>query len=262
MTHGRRTIELFHEVVGDGPPVLLIHGATGDSREYWGAVAPLLAERFRVITYDQRGFGRSPADPAARGIDGLVDDAAALLDHLDAVPAAVVGISLGGIVAQQLAARRPDVVARMVLAATTARIGPRLQLLGSVLSAVAALDDPGLLFDLNTVLCHSDAYLDQHADDVARLRAEVVAADGAAWMARLGPPSPWDGVPAGAIRCPTLLLFGDEDAEMPLRCAHELHERIPQATTAVLRGAGHKVAQEQPEAFARAVGDFLDDHDR
>jgi pimeloyl-ACP methyl ester carboxylesterase/ketosteroid isomerase-like protein len=251
-------MQLFSESSGEGDPVLLVHGATGDSTEYWGDVRELLARRYRVITYDQRGFGRSPQGSAEAGLDTFVSDAVDLLEALQAVPATVVGLSLGGIVAQELAARHPTHVERLVLSATPARIGPRLQLLGRVLGSVAATGDMELLFDLNTVFCHGEEHLREHRALLRRRRDEFVAAGGAGWAHRLGPAPAWDGVEPGSIRCPTLLVYGDEDAEMPLRYARELQKRIPGARLTVLPGAGHKCAEEQPEAFAEAITTFLE----
>lgn len=110
------TTRLFHEVRGSGPPLLLITGGTGDAGE-WAHLVPLLAEEFTVVTYDRRGFSRSPhpAGWTASNVAEQADDAAALLRTLGLAPAAVVGQSAGGSIICSLVVRHPEVVRQAVL---------------------------------------------------------------------------------------------------------------------------------------------------
>lgn len=107
---------LYHQVRGSGPPVIFITGGTGDAGE-WAQVAPPLAQEFTVVTYDRRGFSRSPRPNgwAATSVEEHADDAAALLRKLDLAPAAVVGHSSGASIACSLVVRHPEVVRRAVL---------------------------------------------------------------------------------------------------------------------------------------------------
>jgi esterase len=108
-------VSLFYEERGCGAPVLCIHG-TGSSSELWADAAARLAERGRAIVYDRRGFGRSERpDPLVMDVALHADDAAALLDALDAAPAVVIGRSQGGEVALDLALRRTASVRALVL---------------------------------------------------------------------------------------------------------------------------------------------------
>jgi 3-oxoadipate enol-lactonase len=241
---------------GTGSPVLLVHGASGDAASYWARLRVALAGEWRVVTYDQRGFGRSPCDVRRIDVAQLAGDAAALLEHLGAAPAAVVGLSLGGMVAQQLAATRPDLVHSLVLAGTGPRIGPRLTLLGSVLGRVATSGDPDLLFDLNLLL-HSERFIEDHADQVPALRRHFAASAATAMRDGLQEQVVWPGVPEGSIGCPTLVVHGEEDAEMPVRYARQLARQIPGAELQVLQDAGHKCSDDQPDRFAELVTDFL-----
>jgi pimeloyl-ACP methyl ester carboxylesterase len=110
------TTELFHEVHGSGPPLLLITGGTGDAGE-WAHLVPVLAEEFTVVTYDRRGFSRSPrpAGWSASNVAEQADDAAALLRTLDLAPAVVAGHSAGGSIICDLVTRHPEVVRAAVL---------------------------------------------------------------------------------------------------------------------------------------------------
>lgn len=108
-------VDLYVEASGEGLPVLGIHG-TPSSALLWVDAAAVLAEHGRAIIYDRRGFGRSgPSPSGASDLDEHVEDAAALLEALNAVPAVVIGRSTGGLIALALAERRPDVVHALVL---------------------------------------------------------------------------------------------------------------------------------------------------
>jgi pimeloyl-ACP methyl ester carboxylesterase len=108
--------ELYHEIRGTGPPLLLIMGATGDAGHF-ERLADQLADEFTVVTYDRRGNGRSPRPPgwAATSPEEQADDAAALLEALDLAPAAVFGTSLAGVIALCLVLRHPRVVSGAIL---------------------------------------------------------------------------------------------------------------------------------------------------
>jgi pimeloyl-ACP methyl ester carboxylesterase len=250
-------VQLSFEIHGTGEPtILLIHGATGDAASYWSEIVTRLVDEFTIITYDQRGFGRSFVNVDRFDINELARDAALLLEHVELGPVTAVGISLGGLVAQQLAVDRPDLVARVVIAASAPWISPRLQLMSRVLQSATATRDPALLFDLNLLLAHGEAFLAARADEIAASRKRFVADTRPWYGTALTEPAEWQGVSPGTITCPTLLIYGDEDAEMPLRYARELQERIPGARITVLAGTGHKCAEEQPDSFADAIRSF------
>src|SRR3954454_16425825 len=110
-------IDLYYEEAGDGLPLLLISGAGGKTVD-WTPLLPALSERFRVVAFDNRGGGRSSAPPGPYTTRQMADDATALLDHLAITRAHVVGLSLGGMIAQELALAAPARVDRLVLLAT------------------------------------------------------------------------------------------------------------------------------------------------
>jgi pimeloyl-ACP methyl ester carboxylesterase len=251
-------IGIAYELLGDGPPLLLVQGL-GYGGRGWGPVLDLLAEDFLVVTYDPRGFGASDVPPGPYTAAQLAADAAAVLDAAGLERAGVLGASLGGMAAQELALERPELVDRLVLACTTpggADAYPmpartvRLLLEGPTLAPELALrrfvenalgdDAPGELVE--RIL----AYRKANPPDPAGWAAQAAA--GAAFDAhdRLG-----------AIEAPTLVVHGTADAVVDPRNAGVLAAAIPDARPELLPGCGHLLFWEQPERFAVLVSEFL-----
>src|SRR5687768_18361003 len=115
-------VEVSYTVDGaTDAPVVVLSNSLGATRGMWDPQVPALAERYRVVTYDARGHGYSPAPPGPYALDDLVDDLVALLDEVGAERAHVVGLSLGGMTAMRLAVREPHLVDRLALLCTSAK---------------------------------------------------------------------------------------------------------------------------------------------
>src|SRR4051794_18504846 len=110
--------KLYWEEHGSGDPILLIMGL-GASLEAWDRLAPILATRYRTILFDNRGVGRSDVPPGPYSLETMADDAAAVLDAAGVKSAHVIGISMGGMIAQELALRHPSRVRRLILGCTS-----------------------------------------------------------------------------------------------------------------------------------------------
>ena len=251
-------VEIAYEVLGDGPPLLLIQGL-GYGGRGWGPTLDALAEDFRVVAFDNRGYGASDRPAGPYTVAELAADAVAVLDAAGIERADVVGASLGGMIAQELVLARPERVDRLVLQGATpggprayampartvalfgeaASLGPAVALRRFVENALAD-DAPGELVDRVV------AYRAANLPDPAGWRAQAAAGMGFDAFDRLG-----------RIEAPTLVVHGTEDAVVDVRNAELLAERIPHAALALFPGTGHLFFWEEPERFVRLVTEFL-----
>lgn len=263
MPYALRRPRLHYERTGSGEPLLCITGFTISSAVY-EPVLPLWGSKFDCITYDQRGSGRSGSPLRTTSLPELAADAARLLDALEVPSAHVFGISMGGMVAQELALRFPEKVRGLMLAGTTPG-GPRaarpaLKELAAVgLDLAGSFREPGRPW-LGPLL-FSDRFRREHPERVREL-LEHFAAHG---------PTPWganahwwatvyhDTVSRlGRIQAPTLVLHGGEDRFAPLANAELLAGRIPDAELAVIPGTGHAFILEAPERSFEVMTEWLD----
>jgi 3-oxoadipate enol-lactonase len=200
----------------DGPagaPVVVLSNSLGASRGMWDPQVPPLAERYRVVTYDTRGHGDSPAPPGPYTLDDLVDDLAALLDEVGARPAHVVGLSLGGMTALRLAAREPDRVDRLAVLCTSAKTEPQgfLDRAATVRAAGTASVAPAVVGRWLT-----PGFAAEHPDLVARLEGMIAAADDEGYALCAEVVAGIDlRADLGRIAAPTLVISGAEDQALP-----------------------------------------------
>ena len=173
-------ISIDYTIAGEGPPVLLICG-TGQPADLWFAqVADLVAAGHRVVTFDNRGCGRSAAPPAPYQVADMAADTAALIEHLGLGPCDVIGYSLGGYIAQQLAVTCPALVRRLVLVAGVgAAPAYALARARAAVDLALALDPLPSSFDVADLLLslHSMAQL-QNDDDAVKVTISLIEAGG------------------------------------------------------------------------------------
>ena len=244
----RDTVHIYFEDHGSGPAILLSHGYSATSRMWQGQVEAL-ATRYRVLTWDMRGHGESgsPDDPALYSEAATVEDMAAILEHCGVESAVVGGLSLGGYMSLAFYGAHPEHVRALMLFDTgpgyrnpEARAGwnrlaeRRAQALEAQgLDALRAGGD-----EMRMSLHHSAAGLAYAARGMlAQFDARVV-----------------DALPHVAV--PTLVLVGARD-EAFLAASDVMATKIPHAAKVVLADAGHAANLDQPEAFNRAVAEFL-----
>jgi 3-oxoadipate enol-lactonase len=254
--HG--AVELAYELLGDGPPLLLIQGL-GYGGRGWGPVLDLLAEDFTVAAFDNRGFGASDVPPGPYSVRELAEDARAVLDAAGLDRAHVVGASLGGMVAQELALTHPQRIDRLVLACTTpGGVGAYpmpSQTVSLMLEAPTMPPDVALRKFVENALGDGGS-----ADLVERIVAYRTAnpPDLGGWQSQAAAGAVHDALDRiGSIAAPTLIVHGTEDAVVDSRNANLLADRIPGARVELLRGCGHLPFWEEPERFANLIKEFL-----
>lgn len=254
-------VELAYQVQGAGAPVVMIHGAQGDQTMFTD-MASDFATRFRVLTFDQRGSGLSEKPDMDYSIAILADDTAALMERVGFSAAHVLGVSMGGTVAQELALRHPGKVLSLVLGCTTAG-GPRAIRIGGNSFAAAYSTQPMPAEERGRLLAEAaftKGYLARHPEVVTamiegrRQRPLDPAALGHRLKAISGHDA-YDRLPQ--IKCPTLVITGKDDALVPWENSRILAERIPGAKLALLEPAGHCFWLEQPEQSKATVLGFL-----
>jgi 3-oxoadipate enol-lactonase len=250
--------DVWWDSTGDGEPILLINGFSSPSA-VWFRLVPLLTEHHRVLTFDNLGTGRTGVPSTPWTIEDMAEAAAAVIVAAEEASAAVLGMSMGGLIAQQLALSHSELVSRLVLVSTH----PGIDLHKGDDAAVAALGQVAAkpigeqIDSLSkfvygpatsaTDIAEDFAVRSAHPTDPAGTTGQMQAMQ--AWPSRLPELS--------AIRCPTLVLHGQHDKLVFPECGKQLSESIPGARMTVLPGAGHQLFTDEPSLGSRAVLEFL-----
>nr|WP_218861050.1 alpha/beta fold hydrolase [Petropleomorpha daqingensis] len=209
----------------------------GAARGMWDPQVPALAERYRVVTYDMRGHGASPAPAGPYALDDLVDDLVALLDRLGAGRAHVAGLSLGGMVGLRLAAREPARVHRLAVLCTSAKTEPQ-----GFLDRAAAVRANGTAPIAPAVVSRwlTPPYAAEHPDLVARLEAMIAGCDDEGYAACAEVVAGIDlRGDLGRITAPTLVISGADDQALPPAHQQAIAERIAGAELRSVTPAAH-----------------------
>ncbi len=242
-------IELYYEVHGEGPALVLAHGGGGSHLSWWQNV-PVLARRFRCVTFDHRGFGSSRDVADGPGPNAFVEDLRQLLDHLGIQRAALTGQSMGGWTVFGFAAAYPDRVSALTLCDTHGGMDDP-----EVIRELAKLRDL-TKGSLANVLTHAYAADFPTRDPVRHFLYQQMSGLNTHVPANLIPELlklKTRFQPIVDWRIPTLLVVGEEDALVPPSVMEAMARRIPQARFVRVPGAGHSVYFEKPDDFNRGV---------
>ena len=249
-------MELFYEVTGDGPPLLLIHGLGSSSRDWENQVEPF-AKDYQVITLDLRGHGQSSKPTGPYSVRMFAEDTDALIRALGVAPVHVVGISMGGMVAFELAVRFPELLRSMVVVNSYPEM--RVETFREYLQIWRRYIFLELLGMRGTGLMlskHLFPYPEQA--DLRELFVQRWAEnDKRAYRESLRAIVNWDVEERiSEIRCPVLVVASDQDY-MPLEEKKDYAAKIPNAKLVVIEDARHAVTAERPEQFNAIVMEFL-----
>lgn len=237
----------------DGPAVVFGNSLGTDLR-LWDGVVALLPPGLRIVRYDKRGHGLSSCPAPPYGMGTLVRDAERVMDAFAVRDAVFVGLSVGGLIAQGLAAKRLDLVRAVVLSNTAAKIGTR-EMWEDRIETIRAGGLPAM----------TDAIMERWFSPAFR------ASEGVAPWRRMVETCPEDGyigcsnaiagsdfyATTAALRLPALVIAGDRDGATPPDLVRELADLIPGSRFELMRGVGHLPCVEQPKAYTAHLVKFL-----
>ncbi len=259
VTKPRDGIEIHYASQGDGPPLILVSG-TGHDLSFWSGQLPFFAPEFRTIVFDNRGVGGSSVPPSGYSLADMADDAAHVLDDAGIESAHVMGFSMGGHIAQELALNHPDRVLSLGIHHSWTRNGARLRKFQETRLFLAQHDQRVALTELSMLALHAAAYYDTHADEMEAHRRFLLEQSpvNAGWIGQLEAcieGDTYDRLPR--ISVPTLVTCSKLDVIAAPHLSQQIHERIAGSQLRVLEGTGHVALMEAPEEFANICLDFL-----
>jgi pimeloyl-ACP methyl ester carboxylesterase len=252
-------VRCYYETLGEGEPLLLVPGLGGHCR-VWDPIAPQLAADFSLILIDNRGIGRSVQRRKPRTLADYSADIAELLDELQLDRAHVLGLSLGGIIAQRFAIDHPSRVDRLVLVSCSDRFSAYLLRITQLLGHSLRRFPRRMFLNMMELLCTAPLYLDANVERIdreadARCKAGVPArAMGAQLAALLRSEVEPDNY---KILAPTLVVAGEHDHLIPNCYAKIMADKIPGSRFVLVPGAGHNPMVELPEVVLPMIARFL-----
>ncbi|WP_417597479.1 3-oxoadipate enol-lactonase [Pararhodobacter oceanensis] len=242
------------EGAADGLPVVFANSLGTDLR-LWDKTIARLPAGLRILRYDMRGHGLSDAPKAPYAMGALVRDLEALMEHLQITNAVVVGLSIGGMVAQGLAIKRPDLVRALVLSNTAAKIGTKEQWLERVAAVQAGGIEP--FADATIERWFAPAF--RQSPECAAWRNMVVRTPREGYAGCVAALAGTDFyTPTSGLRLPVLGIAGGEDKSTPPDLVRETIDLIPGARFELIQASGHLSCVDQPEIYARLLSGFFD----
>lgn len=265
MTNTTPTPDRFINTVRAGPrggaPVILLHAVSLDLT-YWGAQFEHLSKTHDVVAFDWPGHGRSSGITGKISFDDLAEVVASVVAEAAGGPAHIVGISMGSMVAQSFALNHPELIRSLCLigAACTLADPVRQTLRGR--AATARRDGMPAVLQAATGHWFTAKFRQQRPDVIDRAEKTVLACDPEQYAAL------WEMIAGlevrerlAELRCPTLVLVGEEDSSTPPAAARLIAEQVPGARVEVIAGVAHMAPIEAPDAVNDFVGTFLSEHD-
>jgi len=278
-------IGIYYEIHGEGEPLLLVEGL-GYSSWMWFKQIPDLSREYKVIVFDNRGVGNTDKPDMEYSVEMMADDAAGVLKTLDIESANILGISMGGFIAQEIALKYPNVVKSLVLGSTSfsgrdvmhkgsnSLLGAFVELWG-IMPAMLEFSGKGNSpmtnsFDVNLEkkiryglsLAFTPEYFDSHADEIDRIVEWRLANPQPfyAWKRQLRAGMKFDATDrVPQIKVPSLVVTGSEDRIVPPESSKRLSELIPDSRFIQIEGTGHLSFIEKAPEFNKIVLSFLDE---
>lgn len=258
-------IEIYYEIHGQGEPLLLISGLSGGTWSWYGQV-PYFKQFYTTIVFDNRGAGRSSMPAGPYTMSQLAEDALHLLDHLCLEQTLVLGISMGGMIAQEFALLAPERIRALWLGCTHCggklRKSPSPEVLERFMDNAGLTDDQ--IIDKNLPFFFSEECLVKHPDIVAAYRAAQLAVPrqpAHAFGAQLTAIKTFNACDRlASLHLPTCIVFGTKDVLVPPENAPLLAQHLVGAELIPIPGAGHAIHAECRDQLNRLAHDFFRKH--
>lgn len=248
---------LHYRLAGpENAPALALVNSLGTDARIWDGVIAELAADYRVLSYDKRGHGLSDTPPGGYGLDDHLNDLEGLLDHVGFDRLSLCGVSIGGLIGQGFALRRPERLASLILCDTAPKVGdaPMWD------SRAETVRTKGLASIADAVMerWFSPAFRRDRHLELAGWRNLFLRTDPAGYAATCATLRDADLTEAiGAISTPTLVVAGEEDGATPVELVRAGAKAIPGARFHILPGVGHIPSIEQPEEVAALIHQFI-----
>lgn len=258
-TKDRKSGRTHYRISGHGKPVVLIHGV-GLDLNMWEAQADVLANRYQIVRYDMLGHGASTTPTPATQLGDFVDQLYELLDALGLNRVALVGFSMGGLIAQRFACLYPGRVERLVLMNTVFyRSLEQRRAVQERVQQVAA-DGPAATADVAIQRWFSTEFRERNAEDVETIRQRLITNDPQGYLAAyriFGNAGDETTEQLKAVTCPTLVLTGEHDVGSTPEMAQQLATCLPDAKAIVFPGLRHMMAVEGAQQVNAELVGFL-----
>jgi len=254
-------IEIYVEVMGEGPP-LLLHPGFSTNHLLWKKHLHPLTSHFTLIIYDVRGSGKSSAPPPPYTLDLLVEDAAALLKELNIPKAHMMGFSMGSLITQQMALTYPDTVDKCLLITPFATLPEAAKWQLRTTSKLMAMGvDMRVIIETVLPWLYSNTFLTQkeHTDEVIEnMLNNPLPQSPEGYLGQTNIPLTTDLTDKlSQIEKPTMILAGEEDLLTPLHSAHQLHKGIKGSILKTVPDMGHMIIVEKPEIVIETAKEFF-----
>ncbi len=252
-------IEISYELHGkEGAPWLTLSHSLACSVRMWDPQIAAFKDRYRILAFDTRGHGASAAPKGAYTLEALADDLKGLLDQLGVKRTHFAGLSMGGMIGQTFALKYPGVLQSLVLADTTSRFPPEAGPIWAERIRVAESQGLKALVQPTLERWFTEAFRKAKPEVVKGVGALIASTPVAGYVgcSHAIPKINLTGQLKG-IKCPVLVICGEQDAGTPPAMAREIHDNAPGSKLVMIPQAAHLSNLEQPQVFTQAMEKFL-----
>ncbi|RYU95799.1 alpha/beta fold hydrolase [Emticicia agri] len=255
-------VNYYYEETGSGDETIIFsHGLLWSGQMFHKQVA-YFKNKYRVITYDHRGQGKTDAPTEGYDMDTLYEDAAVLIEKLVGKPVIFAGLSMGGFVGMRLAARKPDLIKKLILLETTAdpepaENVPKYKMLNTIVKYIGFFP---VITKVMQIMFGKKFLTDPNRAEEKKYWVNQLKSNN-----RKGITKAVDGViyrkgiaeEIHQINCPTLIMVGDQDVATKPEKAQKIHSLIKNSKLIIFEGGGHTSSVEEPEVYNREIEKFL-----